>query len=213
MKTVSEIDQELAKLQQTIAGLEADRQKNVALLETARQAREHNALSALSTNDAKAQGALQKARAAQREIELLLEDLSSAEGEAQRQAERLRTERAEVFKHERWQEFQKVGERALGQAQILAGVAASLGELLLEHADALRQMTELAGESGHPTTSFRLAHFRRFLDASLHRILPHEFSNQPGIYRTGVYLDFLQEQINGLGNRAEPQNEGEKASA
>jgi hypothetical protein len=210
---MNEIDAELSGVQATIAKLEGDKQKNLALLETAKSTREQTALAALSGSDAKAQDSLKKARASQREIEMLLEDLTSAEGEARRRLESLRAERDEAARSESWVEFTKVAATAQSEAQVLSGAIMGLGQLLAEHDATLRQMTNLAAAAGRPTTAFRLRHLIRFMESMLNRVMPLEFSKGAEVYRNGVYVEFLQEQIDRLANRAAPQTEEAKESA
>ena len=210
MKTVEQIDAELGRVQKAIASLEADKVKNIALLETAKGAREQNALLALAGSDAKAQDALKKARAAQRELEFLIEDLASATGEAYRQLENLKAERAEAFRAERWQEFQQTAATAQGQADLIDGALSSLAALLQEHGALLTSMTALAEKAGRPKV-FSIAHARRVMEAKLWRILPGEFHAPSEGYRNARYSEILAQLIDGAGNTAEV-TETQKAS-
>ena len=199
MRTVVEIDKDITRLQKSIAQLESDRNKNARLLENATAIRERNALQSLTSSDPKDQDVLVKARSDQRQIEMLLADFGFAIGEAARQLEQLKTERAEAHRHERWLEFLKVAEDATGQAALIDAALGTLASLLTDHVGALRRLTQLSAEANRPRI-FGLKHFWRIMNARFHAILPRDFPSQAAPYRAGHYEKFLREQIDSTGN-------------
>jgi hypothetical protein len=158
-------------------------------------------------SDTKSQDGLAKARKEQRDLELLIEESDFAIAAANQQLEQLHAVRAEAYRHERWQEFQKTSAKAVDEATFLHRSIMALRELLVEHNGTLRTLTILAVESGKPTTNFRLRHVLRFLESALNRVLPFEYTKLPEPYRNGAYTEFLSEQIDSVSNRAKPQTE------
>jgi len=211
MRSTNEVDKEIAALQAKARRLESDRAGSLKTLEAAKQIRQSVSLQALTADDVKAAQKLKQAHNDQRECELALEDIDGALSEAARNLSELRAEREESYRAEQWQEFLKIGELAKGEGQLLTGQIMGLSQAMIEHNNTLRRLTALANESGHPTV-FRLAHFRRCMMAELNRAMPHEFGKPPEPYRNRLYLEFLEQQLDSIINRAERQSEQAKTA-
>jgi hypothetical protein len=79
---------------------------------------------------------------------MLVGDFDSANSVVNTQLEALKSEREIAYRHELWLEFKKIGETALGEAQLLTGQITGLASAMTEHVATLRLLTSLANESG-----------------------------------------------------------------
>jgi hypothetical protein len=193
MRTVKEVDGNITATEKTLAKLRADRVKSVSKVEKNKSIREREAPAALADNDAGAQERLAQARADCREAEQVLEDLDSALVQVNRQLDALKIEREKAERADHWETSLKVGQRAVDEAHLLDGAITALAELLKQHVDTLRTLTDERNKSGKPKL-FRPTWLRRLIENKLNRAMPGEFVRHrefDGI----AYGDFISNQI------------------
>src|SRR3989338_9110971 len=111
------IDKELQELRGKLRALEAEKQDHLKALEKAKADRKRSAYSAHSDKDAKAQERLAKARAAQRESELALEDLESAISEGRQRFDALQKEYEVAYRAEEWEKVLALAAEAQKEAE------------------------------------------------------------------------------------------------
>lgn len=213
MKTVLQIDKEIAATKKMIAKLESDKSQRHTALIAARTTREQNALSAMEGDNPESKAALIKACNEQRSIELELENVDFAIAAAGAQLEALTLERERAHRAEAWAEFQKVSELAIAQAAEIDKIAKALADVIASHDKTLRTLTDLSNRAGLPTTNFRVAHMRRSLENSLSEASRGEWPRHKE-FAEG-YRSFLQGRLDAIGNRADaaqPESEHQQTA-
>src|SRR3990167_7436782 len=115
-RTSEQVDKELQTLRGKLRGLEAEKQEHAKALEKAKRERKKSAYAAHGEKDPKAQDRLTKARVAQREAELMLEDLESAIATGRARFDELEHEWKAALDAEAWAALMAEAELALKEA-------------------------------------------------------------------------------------------------
>lgn len=127
------IEGELENLRAKIKDLEAQKTEHVKALEKAKADRKRSAYSAAAEKDTKAQEKLRKARAAQRESELALEDVESAIVEGRSMFEKLEREWKQTLDREAWAALMVEADTGQKEAKLIDDAQAALATLLGQH--------------------------------------------------------------------------------
>lgn len=149
-KTTAQIDGELESLRAKIRDLEAQKADHVKALDKAKADRKRSAYSAHGDKDPKAQERLSKARAAQRENELALEDLESAISEGRQRFEALQHEHEVVYRAEQWAKVLALAADAQKEAEQIDIHVNSLTQLLGQHQEKIEQLRRSSNSLGYP---------------------------------------------------------------
>jgi phage shock protein A len=161
MKTVAEVDQEIAKLEKTITQLEADQERNSHHWVVARAVRESLSLDA-RVNGGDAARQLEEARLEQKSIEYDIEDTNSALAQARKTLDELNAKKRELYRREALQHYEAEGKALIAdghEAQRLAKLfVAVLGKIKMR----LVKMDDLASKAEPEPRHKKIeAHLRR----------------------------------------------------
>lgn len=198
-RTSKVISNEMEVLRAKIKDLEAQKAEHVKALEKAKTDRKRSAYSAHSDKDAKAQERLAKARAAQREAELALEDLESAISEGRTMFAALEGEWRRALADEAWAALMQEAEQARKEAAEIDKHIDGFSKLLAAHGKRLEHLKNTAFNLG-VERAFRtvgLRHVDRIFDWRLIQAgFAGEFEKPSEQYRKASgYAAILAEQI------------------
>ena len=205
-----QVEAELATLRGKIQSMESDRAKHTATLEAATEERRKFAFAA-SDGDSAAQDRLKKARAAQTEASLALEDSQAAVDEGRRRFEALEAEQTELMPNVSWRDALQMARSALEEAAQIDFNLEPLIQTLAAHQKKLAMIKQLAESAGREQ-KFRtlgLRQFNRIFSTKMSNLWPLEFEKFRQ-YDKKSYSDILRSQIAaGIGVRvdAEPDIE------
>lgn len=200
-RTTAQIDAELETLRAKLRGLEADRQQHGKALERAKADRKKSAYAAHGEKDPKAQERLAKARMAQRDSELALEDLESAIAEGRARFEALQREYEQAYHQEQWARVEELAKKAVDKEAaefdtLMQGVA----DFLQRHAATLQAAYNLANGMGWDLQHFDARHLVRCMHGYLFPILPGTFDKPSDQYRR-PYAEVLAQAWRGAQQR------------
>lgn len=198
-RTSKEIEAELDGLRAKVRALEAEKQEHGKALDKAQRERKKSAYAAHSDGDAKAKDKLSKARTAQRESELALEDLESAIAEGRARFDRLEREWKAALDAEAWAALMAEAELARKEAAEIDKHIDGFSKLLAAHGKRLEHLKNTAFNLGIER-AFRtvgLRHVDRIFDWRLIQAgFAGEFEKPSEQYRKASgYAEILAEQI------------------
>ena len=201
-KRLEAVDAELAGLRGKIQSMESDRGKHVATLEAATEERRKFAFAA-SDGDAQAQEKLRRARAAQVEASLSLEDSQSAVDEGRRRFEALEAEQAELMPAVAWHDAMRLAKDVLEESLAIDFHLTGFCEALAGHQEKLEMMRQMAQSAGRERAfgNCGVRQVMRVFDGKMVQIWPLEFEKPSPVYRENTYSTILKMQIaNGIGH-------------
>jgi len=195
------VEQELGILRGKIKSMETERGRHTATLEAAIEQRRSYAFSA-ADGDAEAAEKLSRARAAQVEASLALEDSQSAVDEGRRRFEALEAEQVGLARYLGWRDAMKLAKDVLEEARKIDVHLEGFAATLAGHQEKLERVRQLAQDSGRDQ-SFRTVGIRqvmRVFSTRMARIWPLEFEKFSKDYQEKTYGQILKMQIgNGIG--------------
>ena len=203
------VEQELGILRGKIKSMENERARHTATLEAATEERRKFAFGA-SDGDAEAVERLKRARAAQTEATLQLEDSQSAVDEGRRRFEALEAEQAELARYLGWRDAMKLAKDVLEEARKIDVHLEGFAATLAGHQKKLEALRQMAQDSGREQ-SFRtvgIRHTMRVFSTRMARIWPLEFEKFSKDYQENTYGQILKMQIaNGVGVKLDVESE------
>lgn len=198
-RTSEQIDRELQELRGKIRALESDRQERQKAVERAKKQRTTRAFAAHADKDKRAAEQLARAREAQRESELALEDLESAISEGRARFETLEHEWHKALADEAWAALMVEAELALKEAGQIDVHASAMAKLLGAHGRRLEQLKNSAHNLGLERVfqTVGLRHFDRVFAWKMIQVgFAGEYEKPSEQYREAAgYSQILAEQI------------------
>jgi hypothetical protein len=211
---LGEVEQELSALREKVRGMEAERAKHTATLEAASEVRRVNAFNA-ADGDAGAQERLKKARAAQAEAALALEDQQSAIDEGRRRFEALEAEQFALAPSLQWRDAMKLAKQVLEESREIDVHLEPIVTILASHQEKLQTIRQLAQDSGREQRfrNLGLRQFMRVFTTRMAALWPLEFELHRQ-YQGKTYSDILKSQIAaGIDHSAAAQENEETGAA
>jgi len=205
-----QVEAELATLREKIKAMESDRAKHTATLEAAVEERRAFAFAA-SDGDSAAQERLKRARVAQVEVSLALEDSQAAVDEGRRRFDVLEAEQAELARYLGWRDAMKLALQVLEESREIDVHLEGFAATLAGHQEKLEAVRQLAQDSGREQT-FRNVGIRqvmRVFSTRMAQIWPLQFEKFTQ-YQGKTYGQILRMQIGagiGVTLSAEPGSE------
>jgi len=191
------VERELAELRGKIQSLESDRAKHVSILEGAIEERRQFAFHAAANGDLEAQERLKKARAAQAEAALALEDQESAIAEGRRQFDALELERDGLAPSGPWHDAMVLAKDLLAEdAEKIDFYISGLIEVLSPHQGRLEALKMFARDSGRERSfgNCGLRQVMRVFSTKMSALWPLEFEKFRQ-YDKKSYSDILRSQV------------------
>lgn len=193
-----QIDGELQTLRAKIRDLEAQKADHVKGLERAKAERKRSAYSAHGDKDPKAQERLAKARTAQRDSELALEDLESAIAEGRQRFEALQSEFETTYHAEQWAALFAEADQESAEADKIAAEGKSFAQRLARHQAKIEELRRRAHNLGCPR-AFQTAGIRHALRVQdwymIEAGVETEVEKPTPVYRTQGYGAIFREQV------------------
>lgn len=216
MRSSKVIESELEGLRAKVRALEAEKQEHTKALEKAKADRKRSAYNAHSDKDAKAQERLAKARAAQREAELALEDLESAISEGKARYDALQSEFETTYQAEQWAALFTEADQEIAEADKIAVEGKSFAQRLARRQRKIDELRRRANNLGCPT-AFRTCGIRHALRVHdwylIEAGVETEVEKPTPVYRTQAYGAIFREQVEAAKKARAAIQSGEAAAS
>ncbi|MBI3065672.1 MAG: hypothetical protein HYY82_12160 [Deltaproteobacteria bacterium] len=212
-----QVEAELATLREKIRSMETERGRHTAILEAATEERRKFAFAATDGDDEEAQERLKRARAAQTQATLQLEDSQSAVDEGRRRFDALEAEQAYLMPNVSWRDALQIATSALAEAAQIDANLEPMIQTLAAHQEKLAMIKQLAESAGREQ-KFRtlgLRQFNRVFSTKMSNLWPLEFEKFRQ-YDKKSYSDILRSQIAagiGVDINTEPAGEATEPTA